>query len=202
PVPVLAEPLPADSAPLAAAPEPPMSEPPMSEPALPAVVPAPVMASPRPASVPLIEVAAMAWASEIGRDSKRPVAAISQAVSGRRLVLWMTVQGSEVALNQLAASGKLPIRHKWFRETISGIRPEGVARPVDEIEIPVARAELVAKLRQEVRSVGHFNWRTWSAKDKPGPGNWRVTVFYADNTPVLCSTSDGHQPCEYEIEVR
>jgi len=159
-----------------------------------------VMARSQP--VPLIEVAGVAWAREINRDSKRPVATISQAAPGQRLVLWMAVQGSDAALNQLAASGKLPLRHKWFRETISGIRPEGVALPVDEIEIPVARAGLVAKLRQEVRSLGHFNWRTWSFKEKPGRGNWRVTLFYSDNTPVLCSTPEGHQPCEYAIEVR
>jgi len=164
--------------------------------------PAPVVAMARPLPVPLIEVAGVAWAREINRDSKQPVATISQAAPGQRLVLWMAVQGSDAALNQLAASGKLPLRHKWFRETISGISPEGVAQPVDEIEIPVARAGLVAKLRQEVRSLGHFNWRTWSFKEKPGRGNWRVAVFYSDNTPVLCSTPEGHQPCEYAIEVR
>jgi len=185
PEPVVAA-TPAEPAPVAAAPAP----------------PAPAVSMARPVLVPLIEVAGMAWAREINRDSKQPVAAITQSAPGKRLVLWMSVQGSELALDQLAASGKLPLRHKWFRETLSGIRPEGVAMPVDEIEIPAARAALIAKLRQEVRSLGHFNWRTWSAKEKPGPGNWRVTVYYADNTPVLCTTPEGQRPCEYEIEVR
>lgn len=185
PEPVFAA-MPAEPAPVAAAPAP----------------PAPAVTMARPVLVPLIEVAGMAWTREINRDSKQPVAAITQSSPGKRLVLWMSVQGSELALDQLAASGKLPLRHKWFRETLSGIRPEGVAMPLDEIEIPAARAGLIAKLRQEVRSLGHFNWRTWSSKEKPGPGNWRVTVYYADNTPVLCSTPEGQRPCEYQIEVR
>ncbi|MBS1159781.1 MAG: hypothetical protein H6R15_2200 [Proteobacteria bacterium] len=162
----------------------------------------PVRLAARPRAVPLIEIAKVAWAREINKDSKQPAAELSRATPGSRLILWMAVEGSDAALTQLAARGKLPIRHKWYRETISGIRPEGVAMPVDEIEIPAAQPGVLAKLRQEVRSVGHFNWRTWSAKDKPGRGNWRVTVFYADNTPVLCATSGVYQPCEYEIEVR
>lgn len=206
PAPVLAAPPAAAPAPESVPPEAAVDAMPMAaEPAPMAVAaepPEPVVAMARPQPVPLIEVAGVAWAREINRDSKQPVATISQAAPGQRLVLWMAVQGSDAALNQLAASGKLPLRHKWFRETISGIRPEGVALPVDEIEIPVARAGLVAKLRQEVRSLGHFNWRTWSFKEKPGRGNWRVTLFYSDNTPVLCSTPEGHQPCEYAIEVR
>ena len=178
----------------------------VAEPA-PAPVPRPVaFASPlplsRPPAVPLIEIARAAWAGDVDRESKQPGPALTRSTPGRRLVLWMAVQGSAAALDQLTARGKLPIRHKWFRETLVGVRPEGVATPTDEIEIPAAQPGVVDKLRGEVAATGGFNWRTWSAKDQPGRGRWRVTVVHADNTPVLCPASGGPLACEYQIDVR
>lgn len=156
----------------------------------------------RPQAVPLIEIARVVWAADVDRVSKQPGPALVRSMPGQRLVLWMAVQGSAAALEQLAARGKLPIRHKWFRETLVGVRPEGVATPTDEIEIPAAQPGVVDKLRTEVAATGRFSWRTWSAKEKPGRGRWRVTVFHADNTPVLCPAQSGPQPCAYQIDVR
>ena len=178
----------------------------VAEPA-PAPVPRPVaFASPlplsRPPAVPLIEIARAVWAGDVDRNSKQPGPALTRSTPGRRLVLWMAVQGSAAALDQLTARGKLPIRHKWFRETLVGVRPEGVATPTDEIEIPAAQPGVVDKLRGEVAATGRFNWRTWSAKDQPGRGRWRVTVVHADNTPVLCPASGGPKACEFQIDVR
>lgn len=178
----------------------------VAEPA-PAPVPRPVaFASPlplsRPPAVPLIEIARAVWAGDVDRESKQPGPALTRSTPGRRLVLWMAVQGSAAALDQLTARGKLPIRHKWFRETLVGVRPEGVATPTDEIEIPAAQPGVVDKLRGEVAATGRFNWRTWSAKDQPGRGRWRVTVVHADNTPVLCPASGGPKACEFQIDVR
>ncbi len=178
----------------------------VAEPA-PAPAPRPVaFASPlplsRPPAVPLIEIARAVWAGDVDRNSKQPGPALTRSTPGRRLVLWMAVQGSAAALDQLTARGKLPIRHKWFRETLVGVRPEGVATPTDEIEIPAAQPGVVDKLRGEVAATGRFSWRTWSAKDQPGRGRWRVTVVHADNTPVLCPASGGPKACEFQIDVR
>jgi hypothetical protein len=178
----------------------------VAEPA-PASAPRPVaFASPlplsRPPAVPLIEIARAVWAGDVDRNSKQPGPALTRSAPGRRLVLWMAVQGSAAALDQLTARGKLPIRHKWFRETLVGVRPEGVATPTDEIEIPAAQPGVVDKLRGEVAATGRFSWRTWSAKDQPGRGRWRVTVVHADNTPVLCPASGGPKACEFQIDVR
>ena len=156
----------------------------------------------RPPAVPLIEIARAVWAGDVDRESKQPGPALTRSTPGRRLVLWMAVQGSAAALDQLTARGKLPIRHKWFRETLVGVRPEGVATPTDEIEIPAAQPGVVDKLRGEVAATGRFSWRTWSAKDQPGRGRWRVTVVHADNTPVLCPASGGPKACEFQIDVR
>lgn len=158
---------------------------------------------PTPAPVsPLIEIEKAVWTGSVNQDTKQPTSNISKGSVGTRLVLWMHVKGTQGALSRLAPEGKLPLRHKWFRGTITGFHSEGVAKPTDEIEIPAAKRGVMDKLSNEVRTLGYFNWRTWSSKEKLSRGHWRVKVVYADNTPVLCSASSGWKPCEYEIEVR
>lgn len=93
-----------------------------------------------------------------------------------RLVFWMHVKGTQEALSKLAYEGKLPLRHRWFRGTITGFHAEGIATPTDEIEIPAAKRGVMDKLSNEVRTLGYFNWRTWSSKEKLARGHWRVRV--------------------------
>lgn len=160
-----------------------------------------VLSAPTPVS-PLIEIEKAVWTGSVNQDTKQPASAISKGSVGVRLVLWMHLKGTQEALSKLASEGKLPLRHKWFRGTITGFHAEGVAKPTDEIEIPAAKRGVMNKLSNEVRTLGYFNWRTWSSKEKLARGHWRVKVVYADNTPVLCSASSGWKSCEYEIEVR
>lgn len=160
-----------------------------------------VQPMPTPVS-PLIEIEKAVWTGGVNPDTKQPTSTISKGSVGTRLVLWMHVKGTEEALSKLASEGKLPLRHRWFRGTITGIHAEGVAKPTDEIEIPAAKHGVMDKLRNEVRTLGYFNWRTWSSKEKLARGHWRVRVIYADNTPVLCGASSSWKPCEYEVEVR
>lgn len=153
-------------------------------------------------SDPPLAIAAAVWTAAVDPGSKQPVGRLTRASPGKRLVLWMNLSGTAAALDQLAAQGRLPIRHKWFRESMLGIDAQGVAMPHEEIEIPAAAPGVIDKLRREVAASGHFSWRTWSLKDKVARGTWRVTVVYADNTPVLCPGDEGKQPCEYVIAVR
>lgn len=161
-----------------------------------------MLPTPRAAVAPLVQISKAVWTGDVSKATKQPATPLTKAPVGMRLVLWMQIAGSEEALEQLASRGKLPIRHKWFRETMIGIDPEGVATPTDEIEIPAASQGVMAKLRTELQTQGHFTWRTWSAKEKPSRGNWRVRVVYADNSPVMCDTGAGEKPCEYQIDVR
>ena len=151
---------------------------------------------------PLIEIADAVWTQDVNKETRQPVAAITKASPGNRLVLWMKIKGSEAALNQLASQGKLPIRHKWYRDSIMGSEAEGVKTPTDEIEIPAAKHGVIDKLRNEAQAMGFFTWRTWSLKEKAYRGTWKVRVVYADNTMVLCGSASGPQACEYKIEVR
>lgn len=137
---------------------------------------------------PLIEIADVAWAQDVNKETRQPVAPIYKTTPGNRLVLWMKIKGSEAALNQLASQGKLPIRHKWYRDSIMGTEAEGVKTPTDEVEIPAAKQGVIDKLRDETRAMGYFTWRTWSSKEKTNRGTWKVRVVYADNTPVLCGS--------------
>ncbi len=158
---------------------------------------------PEPAPITrFVEIDKAVWTTAVNMGTKQPESDISRSTVGSRLVLWMRVKGTEEALSKLSAEGKLPIRHKWFRGTITGFRAAGVEKPADEIEIPAGQRGAVEKLATEVRTLGYFSWRTWSSKEKPARGHWRVTVVYSDNTPVLCGASSGSKPCEYEIEVR
>lgn len=163
--------------------------------------PAPVAPLPT-ASAGVIEIADTAWAVDVDDDSQQPTARLTEGRARQGLSLWMQVKGTAAALDKLAAEGKLPIRHKWFRETISRVQPEGVTAMTDQIDVPVAQRKLLPKLRQELRDQGYFDWRTWSHKDNLLAGTWRVRVVYADNSPVLCGGDGDRHPCEYSIEVR
>jgi hypothetical protein len=150
----------------------------------------------------VVEITRAAWVGDVDRESRQPTVRLEQGRARQRLVLWMEVQGSSAAMEKLAADGKLPIRHKWFRETIARVEAEGVTQMTDQIDIPVAERSLLPKLRHELQSRGHFDWRTWSYKDNTRPGTWRVRVVYADNSPVLCGDGGSRRACEYSIEVR
>ena len=162
----------------------------------------PATAAESAGSAGVVEITEAAWVGDVDRETRQPTARLNQAHARQRLVLWMEIQGSSAAMDKLAADGKLPIRHKWFRETIARVEAEGVTQMTDQIDIPVAQRSLLPKLRHELQSRGYFDWRTWSYKDHARPGMWRVRVVYADNSPVLCGDGDSRRACEYSIEVR
>ncbi len=150
----------------------------------------------------LIEISQAVWTSGVDRGSRKHLGELAEAPRNAALYLWMNIKGSNIALDRLAAEGKLPIRHKWFRETISSIRPEGVTQMTDNINLPAGTKPVLDGLRQEVRTRRFFDWHTWSSKENLSPGNWFVTVHYADNKPVLCGDRDGRSPCKFSIKVR
>lgn len=167
----------------------------------PAVMEMALAPMPAPASQ-LIEIEKAAWTVDVNKDSKQPTSELSKATVGSSLTLWTKLKGTQAALSKLALEGKLPIRHKWFRGTITGYHAAGVTKPTDEIEVPAASQEVMDKLNDEVRAMGYFTWRTWSTKGNIVRGLWRVRIVYADNTPVWCGAESSRKPCEYEIEVR
>lgn len=148
---------------------------------------------------PLVEIAEARWASAVDPGSRQPAVLLDDTRARRPLVLWMRLRASEAALARLEQAGRLPIRHRWFRESFAGVQAEGQTEMTDSIALSAGSRELLAALRHEVSARGHFDWRTWSAKARPGPGRWSVAVVYADRTPVLCA---GGEPCRYSITVK
>lgn len=147
--------------------------------------------------LPLIEIAEARWTQAVDSASRQPVNDLSSAVARRPLVLWMRLRAGDAALRRLEDAGRLPILHRWFRESFAGVQAEGVEM-TDSIPLSAGNTSVLAALRHEVRERGHFDWRTWSYKARPGPGRWSVAVVYADRTPVLC---DG-KPCRFSITVK
>lgn len=148
----------------------------------------------------LVEVLQAVWTDHVDTNTRRFGKTYQATAPAKPLYLWMRLKGSKEALARLEADGKLPIRHKWFRESVVGIDAEGVMQVVDNIPIPAARIETLEKLKIEVSARGYFDWRTWSEKENVQPGQWRVTVVYADNSPVICG--EDRESCEFSIEVR
>lgn len=152
-------------------------------------------------AVPLLEIAEAHWTQRVDPASRSAAGVQQQARAYVPLVLWMRINAGEAALARLESAGKLPIRHRWFRESYAGVSAEGVTEMTDSIALGAGSREKLGALRHEVRERGFFDWRTWSYKARPGPGRWRVAVVYADNSPVLCG-NENPQPCRYTITVK
>ena len=148
----------------------------------------------------LIVIEQAIWTDRINPDTREFGLKYEDAAPKKPLYFWMHVKGNEGALTRLEAEGKLPIRHKWFRRTLTSVNPEGVMQVVDNITVPTARVEALHKLKSEVARRTYFDWRTWSMKENIRLGQWRVSVVYADNSPVLCGTN--REPCEFFIEIK
>ena len=146
-----------------------------------------------------IEIEQAVWTDRINPDTREYALKYEGTAPKKPLYLWMHVKGNEEALNHLEAEGKLPIRHKWFRKTRTRVNPEGVMQVIDSIPVPTARIDVLHKLKSEVAKQSYFDWRTWSMKENIGPGQWRVSVVYADNKPVLCG--ENRSPCEFLIDI-
>lgn len=150
---------------------------------------------------PLLEIAEAHWAQRVDPASRNAVGVQQLARAYVPLVLWMRIHAGDAALARLESAGKLPIRHRWFRESYAGVSAEGVTEMTDSIALDAGSREKLGVLRHEVRERGFFDWRTWSYKARPGPGRWRVAVVYADNSPVLCG-DENPQPCRFTITVK
>lgn len=151
-------------------------------------------------SIGMIEIDQAIWTQKVDGSTRQPAEVLEASSPRSPLVLWMRIRGTDIALDRLAAEGKLPLKHKWSKESLNGIHAEGIVQ-TDSITLNAGSRELLQSLRREVRARGYFDWRTWSSKASPGRGVWRVDVVYADNTPVLCGDAE-RKPCRFSIAVR
>lgn len=149
----------------------------------------------------MIEIAEAVWTREVDPATRKPSASLQSSPARTPLTLWMRIKGYPEAIHQLEHAGKLPIKHRWFRESFSGVTAEGITEMTDSITLSAGKKELLAGLRHETEQRGFFDWRTWSTKSNTGKGRWSIAVVYADNTPVLCG-EETRKPCRYFITVK
>lgn len=148
----------------------------------------------------MIEIDQAIWTQKVDESTRQPAGVLETSSPRSPLVIWMRIRGADIALDRLAADGKLPLKHKWSKESHDGIHAEGIAQ-TDSITLNAGSRDLLQSLRREVQARGYFDWRTWSSKASPGRGVWRVDVVYADNTPVMCGDVM-RKPCRFSITVK
>jgi hypothetical protein len=180
---------------------PPDPKPPAGEPTLPqqVAVPAkPPTAAPQRASLPPfssetppqtpMEVVQWGFGNSLhgGRHSESP----TTVLRGGRVYFWMTLDGTQAAVERLRAEGELAIQVHWTHE--------GADTRVTELT--VGRRGLTPYFADQVRKKGHFEWHSWARKDVVSRGRWTVSLTYIDGQPVLCGRP-AIEPCRFTIDV-
>lgn len=118
------------------------------------------------------------------------------AVAGRPLYLWLTVEGGEPAVDRLRETGRLVVKVHWSRDDAAS----GPSAPDLTTELTIGRPGLAATLAGEVQKQGHFEWHLWTRKNALSRGKWTMTLTYPDGAPVQCGVQQP-QPCRLSIDV-
>jgi hypothetical protein len=139
-------------------------------------------------------VAMTRW--RIGHDPAhaRDQAFKADVAGGGPLYLWMTLNGTEAAIEPMRAEGGLRIEVRWVRE-------DGQAPGAPNLVTPltIGRPGLADIFERQVKREGSFEWRSWARKDSLSPGTWTVSLTYPDGRPLLCGVAA--QPCRFTVNV-
>jgi hypothetical protein len=139
-----------------------------------------------------IEVARWGFGNDLGDARKQGPQ--GNVVSSRPLYLWMTLEGTQAAVDRMRGGG-LTIEVRWMRD--DGYRVAGAPNLVTSLQI--GHPGLIDTFAQQVRRNGFFEWHSWARKDRLGPGRWTVSLTYPDGQPLLCG--ENAQPCRFTIDV-
>ncbi|MGH7095553.1 MAG: hypothetical protein ACREFB_18715, partial [Stellaceae bacterium] len=110
------------------------------------------------------------------------------------LYVWLTLAGSQAAIDQLQSGTPLAIQIHWTRAT------PGAGAPDEVTNLAVGRPDLAPVLAGEVQRTGHFVWHSWARKDTLSPGRWTVSLTGASGQPLQCGTAAPH-PCLMSLDV-
>lgn len=176
-----------------------INPPPISGSSSQAVTPQPQIAALPPSSsetTPSSPVEVAQWGFADSVPGSQGNEALTTAMPGRPLYVWMTLDGGQAAIDRLQSQGPLTIEAHWTREG-AGTNP---GAPDLVTELTVGSQALAPTLAGQVQRVGHFEWHSWTRKDTLSPGTWTVSLTYPDGGPVLCG-SPATQPCRLSIDV-
>jgi hypothetical protein len=141
-------------------------------------------------------IAVVRWGLSASRQRDVDGAPSVAAVAGRPLYLWLTVEGGQVAVDQLRTGGRLAIDLHWARDDGS----TAAGAPNLTTELTIGQPGLVATLAGQVERQGHFEWHLWARKDALSPGRWTVSLTYPDGQPVACGEAQP-RPCRLLVDV-
>jgi hypothetical protein len=139
-------------------------------------------------------VAVTRW--RIGHDpaSARDQAFEADIAGGGPLYLWITLNGTETAIEPMRAEGGMRIEVRWVHE-------DGQAPGAPNLVTPltIGRPGLADIFERQVKREGSFEWHSWARKDTLSPGTWTVWLTHPDGRPLLCGAAA--QPCRFTVNV-
>lgn len=113
-------------------------------------------------------------------------------VRGRPIYLWMTLNGTQAAVDAMRSGHPPKIQVHWVREGSNGAANLTT-------ELPIGRAGLADTFEQQVRRKGFFEWHSWARKVTLPRGTWTISLTYPDGRPLPCAPAA--EPCRFKIEV-
>jgi hypothetical protein len=108
---------------------------------------------------------------------------------GRPLYLWMTLNGTQAAVDRMRTGPRPTIEVHWMREDGSV--------PASVVELTIGGPSVADALERQVQRRGFFEWYSWIRKKALGTGRWAVALTYSNGQPLLCGQDA--QPCRFTI---
>lgn len=145
--------------------------------------------------VPGTGIALSRWGVGYSLEEAQEQALKANVVHGRPLYLWMTLHGTQAAVDRMRADHRLVIEIHWTRKSGSG--PSGNTERTKELTI--GSSGLASTFEEQIRRRGYFERHIWQRRDALGPGMWTVSLTSSNGQVLLCG--EDHRPCDITINV-
>jgi hypothetical protein len=156
-----------------------------------AAIPEADVALQSPNPVTETELVVAQWGLGPSLETARKQASQGNGMRGRPLYLWMTLHGTQAAVDRMRTGPPLAIEVRWMRE-------DGNA-PTSATGLTIGRPGVADALEQQVRVRGFFEWHSWTWKNALGAGTWTVSLTYPNGRLLRCGQDA--QPCRFAINV-
>ena len=152
-----------------------------------------------------VRIVDWAWTSAVGGHCPNQRRDVSGGLE-EPILLWMRVEGSRAAWEQMRDRQRLPLIHVWewapFGMEFSPAGGQDVSDEFSASEsIPLheTRPEVIDALEREINGRDFFDFRTWSQKDNVLSGRFQVRVVDQLGDELRCATN---LDCTFAFETR
>lgn len=146
-------------------------------------------------SAPAPEIIVAEWGTGYSLKDAQKQVLQTNMVHGRPLFLWMTLHGTQAAVDRMRAGHRLAMEIHWVRK--SGSDPFDVADQV--MDLTIGRPGFADGFEEQVRRRGFFEWHSWARRDSLGVGMWTVSLASSDGQLLLCGPDS--QLCQFTVNV-